>query len=270
MSNFQLKSSSSQSTNGTGILLPDISGVYEASTNPTGYGASQTPINKRRTIDVQYGAFYVKNLNTLEVYPYTTISQTDARNMAAGSFSYTIQSSIFKSDNTIPFDDSVYYIKYKNAFQGLSILDFSQDSTNVVVSGDITEFVGAKYIAFTSLTVNYVLEIASVNVLDNTVTLVTEWSLGDLTLNPSDYFVEYESESYLACSYNVNKCIQNKIAKVSLNACSCNKKEIVTLNNAVVLLFSIDINMDKLKYEKVNNTLTLLTTYCSGNGCNCN
>lgn len=270
MSNFQLKSSGSQSTTGTAILLSDTSGVYEPSTNPTGYGLAQLPSGNRTTSKVSYGAYYVKNLATLEEQAYTAISQSDAQNMAAGLLNYSIPSSIFKSDNTIPFDDSVYQIKYKNAFQGISILDLFEGSSNVLVNGDITEFVGAKCITFTFDDINYILQIASVNVGDSTVSLTTSWSNPDLTRTGVDYFVEYESESYLACSYNVNKCIQGKIAKVSLNSCTCNKKEIVTLNNAVTLLFSIDINMDKLKYQKVNDTLTLLTTYCSGNGCNCN
>ena len=64
MSNFQLKSSTAQSTTGTVIYLTDTTGVYNASTNPTGYGASQIPANSRRTSDIQYGAYYIKNLNT--------------------------------------------------------------------------------------------------------------------------------------------------------------------------------------------------------------
>jgi hypothetical protein len=84
-----------------------------------------------------------------------------------------------------------------------------------------------------------------------------------------NFEVAYESTTYFANTYNINKCLHSKIAQLSLSTCSCKNKSTEKLYEAVMMYMSIQPNMDLGKYTKAQEIIQALTIYCNGGECNC-
>lgn len=74
---------------------------------------------------------------------------------------------------------------------------------------------------------------------------------------------------YHAHTCNTNSCIHKKIAELSLKSCGCKEQTTAKLNEALMVFFSIDIQMEDLNYKKAQDAISYLDRFCGGCGCGC-
>ena len=257
------------------VVFTETTGVY-SSTNPTGYGATQIPTPYRETTDI-VGLMYGSSLQILTVNGTFTFNggitptvigsiysviynNATAQSIAAGT------TQTFDLGTLIPstYIDGIYKSVYYNWFPGYYTV--ASNTTNSVTVSQPTEFINAKYInIYYSGGAHYIFEILSLDtttgvmVLNGTVPLLV----------PADYDISYESITYFANTYSINKCLHSRISKLAISSCTCNNGCTEKLYEAVMLYMAIQPNMDLGKYQKAQDIIEYLTNYCNDGCCNC-
>lgn len=255
------------------LSLTETTGVF-STLNPGGYGALQDPAGGREIGDILSSNFNILNYNgtltyegpltpvkTGELYS-TSYNNTEAQAIANG----TVQTLDLATLIGVNYVDAVYKSVYYNFFPGSSLISQGANSTTISVV-DYNEFLNAKYLFIINplgSSGTSVVEILSVNT-DNTLTINIEQSIVANRI----CLIGYESTTYFANTYNINKCLHSKIAKLSLSNCSCKNKSTEKLYEAVMMYMSIQPNMDLGKYTKAQEIINALTIYCNGGECNC-
>jgi hypothetical protein len=257
------KSSSALSTNGKVLSLSDTTGNYNVTTNPGGYGASQTPAGLREVSDIDGGKldFYF-NGSTNPDYTFTLTAGT-AQGLANGSSTYDLTMGNLGGSSDDVFDDQVVKLVYQVIFDGNDLCQVSQGSNSVTLYS-LNDAAGAKYFVIIDGVDEYTYEIISEG--SSFVTLDSEVTL---TSGDYNYKVIYESTNYLALTHNILKCIHTNIANVACSTCSCKEKAVEKTTEALMQYFGIETNMDKGNYNCAQEIIESLTIYCGKDGCNC-
>jgi hypothetical protein len=256
------KSSSSLSTNGKVLSLSDTTGNYNVTTNPGGYGASQTPAGLREIADIVGGKldFYF-NGSTNPDYTFT-LTNVIAQGLASGSSTYDLTMGDLGGSSDDVFDDQVIKMIYQVIFNGVSTGAVTQNSATVTITAD--NAVGAKYFIIISGGNEYTYEIIS-----QTSTTVTLNEILTFTTGNYNYKLVYESTNYLALTHNILKCIHSNIAELACSTCSCKERALEKTTEALMQYFGIETNMDKGNYNCAQEIIDSLTIYCGKDGCNC-
>lgn len=255
------KSSSSLSVNGKVLSLSDITGNYNVTTNPGGYGASQVPAGLREISDIDGGKldFYF-NGSTEPDYTFT-LNNTTAQGLANGSSTYDLTMGNLGGSSDDVFDDQVVKLIYNVTFQGADGCNISNGSAIIDLMFD-TDAIGAKYIHLIGIGV---FEILTYNSNTGEITIDAPMTVSDEV----QYELYYESTNYLALTHNILKCIHTNIANVACSTCSCKDKAVNKTNEALMQYFGIETNMDKGNYNCAQEIIESLTIYCGKDGCNC-
>lgn len=260
-----------ESKSGTSIVLQDTTGVYNITTNPTGYGIIPDTISTR-AIAVIRGAF-INITPPKSVIPVNVqISAVNAQLNATVTTPYTITNALFggTSADTLV---GVYKVEYVVYFVGdAGHTTTYTNGSNVVAcsSGGISDFTNAKYITVNG--VGTVYEIASI--VGNNIYLTTNFAGITVTLANSLNFIGYSTIKYIAAQNTIKSCIHNSIAKLSVEhdcGCGCEECEKTESNcGNLTLFFGINANMDNLKYSQAQTIIDYLVLKCSSDDCNCN
>ena len=268
---LQVKNKVTPNNSNRNVVFSETTGVYSG-TNPGGYGASQSPTGYRSVSDIgssnlefltYNGTLNFNGGSTPDVVGSiyaTSYIDTDARNIANGT-SQTIDLGTLVPNDYV---DSVYKSVYYNWFNGIDMVTRNDDTTLLVP--DTNEFIGASYIEIiTGIDIHSIYEVVSVN--STTFSIVVNGVLPDMTT--AIYRVGYSSTSYFANTYDINKCLHGRVAKLAVSSCTCNNKCTEKLFEAVMLYMSIQPNIDLGKYQKAQEIITYLTNYCNDGCCNC-
>lgn len=251
------------------VEFTETTGTYNATTNPTGYGASQIPAGTREITDILSSNLAILPLNgtygysgsatpdTEDLLYSVEYDNTSAQSIAGGT-PITLDLGDLIGDDYI---DAVYKLIYHNWFIGADVVT-QGTSSNLLNVSDYNDFTNAKYIKLIIDTVDYIYEILAVNT-NNTIQINGETALdGDIS-----YEVAYESISYFDNIYYINKCIHSKVAKIACSECSCDDKKKEKIFENLFQLFGIQTNMDRENYSCANEIISGITIYCSSNGC---
>jgi hypothetical protein len=255
------------------LVLTETTGVF-GTLNPGGYGAGQTPAGLREIADILTSNYSILNYNgtltytgsttpvTTELLYTTNYNNTNSQLIAGG----TTQSFDLATLIGVNYVDAVYKSIYYNWFAGDSNITPNPGSNIIGTTGDINEFVNAKYIKiFVGETIE-IYEIVNVNTTTNQITIN---SIFTQALDEYSCEIAYESTAYFVNTYNINKCLHYKISQLSLSNCSCKNKSTEKLYEAVMMYMSIQPNIDLGKYTKAQEIIQALTIYCNGGECNC-
>ncbi len=255
------KSSSSLSTNGKVLSLSDITGNYNVTTNPGGYGASQTPAGLREIADIDGGNldFYF-NGSTNPDYTFT-LTNVIAQGLASGSSTYDLTMGDLGGSSDDVFDDQVIKMVYQVIFDGADTCFLTSGQSTIQLQSP-NDALGAKYINIDTVGL---FEILSYNASTNIVTIDTEMTITD----ELQYQIYYESTNYLALTHNILKCIHSNIAELACSTCSCKERALEKTTEALMQYFGIETNMDKGNYNCAQEIIDSLTIYCGKDGCNC-
>ncbi len=254
------------------IQRNNTTGVYDAITNPGGYGDDQIPLVTRGIDDISDGDIYVFPLSgsisanggllpeTSELL-YTAYLDQGAAQLFATTPEVLNLGTLIGND----YVDGIYFISYIERFVGIGTVS-SVGSTNILTVPDYLEFVNAKYVyldlvgdgSFT------IYEIVSVNT-DNTITINVSITLP----GPTNFIVGYETINYFANVFDINKCLHSNIAKTACSDCGCNDAKKEKHFAAVMQFFGIQTNMDRGNYTCSKELIEAITIYCSKNGCGC-
>jgi hypothetical protein len=254
------------------IVFTETTGVY-SSTNPTGYGATQTPTGFREIVDILNSNLKILTVNGTvnfiggstptvigEVYS-TSYNNTNAQLIANGTPQNIDLGTLIPEE----YVDGVYKSYYYNWFTGQGTV--STNTGNTLIVSNTTEFAAGNYINIIILDVSYNYEIVSVDPDSLTITINGTVPV-DLTLVNS-YKVGYTSTAYFANTFSINKCLHSRISKLAISSCSCNNGCTEKLYEAVMLYMAIQPNMDLGKYQKAQDIIEYLNNYCNDGCCNC-
>lgn len=251
------------------VSLLETTGVY-STTNVGGYGALQTPLNRREIADIVSSNYSILTSNGGLTYE-GSLTPTIVGEIVSEEYDASEAQSI-ANQNTVTLDlldnidyvDGVYKSIYIIRFEGISTVTTSGIFSTTLVVQDYNEFTNASYIYINDIGDGNagVAKIISVN-NNNTLTLERE-----VAASSENYAVLYESTSYFTNTYNINKCLHSKIANLAAS-CGCNDDYVSTLFQAVMLYMSIQPNMDLGKYTQVQETINALTMFCNDGSCNC-
>jgi hypothetical protein len=125
-----------ESADGLTVSIPDNTGVYNITTNPTGYGASQTPANKREIADIIQSRMYITD--TEDVTSTISLDSTDAQSLANGT-ALDITTVDLGETSSSEFSDGIYNGKYEVDFSDFTLSStVSGISTSTSISGSAT------------------------------------------------------------------------------------------------------------------------------------
>jgi len=270
-----VKHKSTPNQSNQNLVLQETTGVFGV-LNPGGYGASQTPTGDRTVGQIVSSNFLIlENTGSItylgETLP-TLIDSLYSINYTSGT-AQAIANGTTQTFNLATlignsYVDGIYKTVYYNWFFGnvATTLDVLNGNPVIVVSS-VDEFVNAKF--FRDENTGEIYEIINVNTVNSEITLNTGWKGISGTVIEGAFSVSYYSEAYFANTYNINKCLHNKISKLALSNCSCKNKSTEKLYEAVMMYMSIQPNMDLGKYTKAQEIIKALTIYCNGGECNC-
>jgi hypothetical protein len=261
---LKIKSTTSQDQSTKVVTFTETTGVFDVINNLTGYGIDQIPTTQREVADILNAHLYI--LPKDEVFSFEggatpvtgavvyefALNFTQAQDVANGS---VIPVNLLRAD---PYPDGVYKFLYFNWFDGTDVL--TPDGSNIVTVPDFNEFLNATYVKINGL----IYEITGVND-DNTITTNVPVPIAvDVP-----YQVAYLTTNYYANTYDINVCLHKKIAELALKSCGCCASTAVELNLALMVYFSIDIQIDELNYTKAEEAIKYISKFCGGCGCGC-
>jgi len=276
---LQVKHKITPNNSNRNIILSDITGVF-SSTNPGGYGSTQSPTGLREIADAFSSQFFVLEANG-------TISYTGSGSPTIvglvyayavdvnGGYDYdTAETQALANGSTRTYDlgtlvgdayiDGVYKTQYAVNFQNAPVTSSCTGTTTLTVS-DTTPFIGATKIRFVAGDITYGYDIVSVN--SGSITLSANGPV--LTSAIRTFAIYYTSTVYFANTFFINKCLHDRVAKLAISSCTCNNGCTEKLYEAVMLYMSIQPNMDLGKYQKAQDIIEYLTNYCNDGCCNC-
>ncbi len=256
------------------IQRTDLTGVYNATTNPGGRGAAQIPAGTREVADINSGNLYI--------VPFSCAGTIVANGGTSLTVSELLYSKVYSAPEAQAFTttpeildlgalvgdtyvDGVYFGSYTEWYVGTGLVS-NVTLSKVITVTDYNIFTNAKYIAIDVLgdAVYKLYEIVKVNA-DNTIEINIE-----LLLNPGRaYKVGYESINYFANVFDINKCLHSSIAKTACSDCKCNEAKVEKHFTAVMQFFGIQTNMDRGNYKCSQELIDAITIYCSKHGCGC-
>lgn len=276
---LQVKHKITPNNSNRNIVLTETTGVY-SSTNPGGYGSTQSPTGLREIADIFSAQFFILEANgTISytgsgtptiiglVYAFASdvagggeIDTGTAQSLAGGtSVNYDLGTLV--GDTYI---DGVYKTQYGVNFQNAPVTSSCTGNTTLTVS-DTTPFTGATKIRFVAGGITYEYDIVSVN--SGSITLSANGPV--LTSASRTFSIYYTSTAYFASTYYINKCLHSRISKLAISSCTCNNGCTEKLYEAVMLYMAIQPNMDLGKYQKAQDIIEYLTNYCNDGCCNC-
>lgn len=250
------------------ISLTDTTGIFSV-LNPTGYGADQTPTGYRRVTDIQNSDFHILESNGTLKYSggltpvienglySVSYNLSNAQSLANGTPKVLDLSTLIGDS----FEDGIYKTIYYNWFLPIDVL--TTNGENAVILSSAEEAANVKYVRLFGDGNDKIFTVTSI---EDSALIVD----GDLSEFVNDYqgYLAFESEAYFVNTYELNKCLRSKIAKLSVSNCSCKCNTTNKLYEAVMMYMSIQINMDKGNYTKVQEIINALTMYCNGSNCN--
>lgn len=252
------------------VSLLETTGGY-STTNVGGYGALQIPLGQREIADINSSNYSILTSNGGLTYE-GSLTPTIVGELVSEEYNSSEAQSI-ANQNTATLDllDNIDYVDgvYKSVYYSWFLSGggvISNEDNNIITVDFIDDFIGAKFlliIDYDGLGTNVIVEI--LEIIDNTSIRINI----DIQLQSDhNYAVAYESTSYFANTYNINKCLHSKIANLAAS-CGCNDDYVSTLFQAVMLYMSIQPNMDLGKYTQAQETINALTMFCNDGSCNC-
>lgn len=261
------------------IVLSDITGAF-SSTNPGGYGSTQSPTGLREATDSFSSQFFVLEANGTISYTgsgsptIVGLVYAYAVDVNGGYDYYDTETWALANGATRTYDlgtlvgntyiDGVYKTQYGVNFQNAPVTSSCTGNTTLTVS-DTTPFTGATKIRFVAGGITYEYDIVSVN--SGSITLSANGPV--LTSASRTFSIYYTSTAYFANTYSINKCLHSRISKLAISSCTCNNGCTEKLYEAVMLYMAIQPNMDLGKYQKAQDIIEYLTNYCNDGCCNC-
>lgn len=253
------------------FTLGESTGVYNSTTNPGGYGASQVPTGTREVTDIISGNIFILTKDgTIEVEGATILTVTEdiyseilddtAAQLLSGGTDKDIDLSSLED-----YSDGVYQVAYINWFEGTSTIN--GEDISIISVADINEFVNSTYI---SIDVEnngtfLIYEILNINTTNNTITINSTIT----TDGEVDYRVGYSVIGYFANVCDINRCLYSDVAKIACSECGCNKTKKEKLFISVMDFLGIETNMGRGNYNCAQELIDSITIYCSKSGCGC-
>lgn len=269
-----------QASNGLSFTLTDTTGEYNVNTRPGGYGAGQTPNNKRDYPDITFSFIRVTPLSTDGEESFIFLDQTTAQDTA--NYTTNVPYSILNTDLgfTTIIGDAVYQVIYYPCFSAIentqNITKTNGSATLSYVSDD-TGLLNLSYILFPgdgSVTADatHHYRVDSIDTDAKTITLDRAYEGATGTVSSTSLRWGYAYTNHVAGLYNITSCIISKISQVTTSTCSCRRGKINNLLEARMLLTSVMANMQCVNYEKAQGQIEYLTDFCGGaqtGGCGC-
>ena len=261
------------------IVLSDITGVF-STTNPGGYGSTQSPTGLREATDSFSSQFFVLEANGTISYTGSTtptivgLVYSYAANVNGGYDYLDTETWALANGATRTYDlgtlvgdtyiDGVYKTQYGVNYQNILITCSCTGNTTLTVN-DTVPFMGATKARIVAGASIYEYDIVSVN--SGSITLSANGPV--LTSSSRTIAIYYTSTVYFANTFSINKCLHDRVAKLAISSCTCDNKCTEKLYEAVMLYTSIQPNIDLGKYQKAQDIIEYLTNYCNDGCCNC-
>lgn len=273
----------SQSSDGTSLYIVDATGTFNVNSRPGGYGAGQSPNNKRDYTDITYSFIRITppDPEADEIFIYLINADAEALANPSNTTGYQITNTVIQGDSET-IVDGVYTVIYYPCFstvENVQNFTFTNGSATVTVPNDDEALESLSYIllpADGSVTANatYHYGIDSIDTTTSPVTITLDRVYtGTTGAKSSNALVfGYGVTVYAAPIYNISTGMKSKISQLAISDCTCKKTKINNLTEATTLVFGIQANMSCYNYEKAQDLIDYLTTYINASstgGCNC-
>ena len=262
-----------QSNERTSFKIPDLTGSYDATDNPTGYGNSQSPTGERTVADITSSRFVltkphdetngVLNEYTVELNSISTPTSVD---IADGTEELEVTNATFGGINSDILPDGIYSGRYEVEFQAsvlgsfnLGILTTSDNSNwsnhDVAVGSTLR-------IVYSGLDAYFIVA----TVTDDELTFTDNTGLVSGT-GDYDVFVVYKTLFYVLLTKSSEKCWAESAPKAIGDLCcsECSDKSIIEVMKFATLLDTAKAAYVTENYSKSQEIVDYLVSKCTGN-----
>lgn len=263
-----------QSNDRTSFKIPDLTGVYDATTNPTGYGNGQFPTGEREVADITSSRFVltkphdetngVPNEYTVELDNSSTPSSSD---IADGTSELEVTDATFGGTLGTILADGIYSGKYEVEFETGVLGDFSsgtylQTSDNSNWSTHDIQVGSVIRVVYSGLDKYYT--VATVN--GDQLTFTDNDGLDDSVTDYNLYTV-YKTLFYVLLTKSSEKCWSESAPKAFKKSCcdDCHDNSIMEIVKFATLLDTSKAAYISEDYNKSQEIIDYLVSKCEGN-----
>lgn len=272
-----------EGSDGKSITVEDTTGAFDTNNRPGGYGAGQSPNNKRDYTDIAYSFLRIIPPNSEaedEVFIYIANALAEAMaDPGVGNTPYVVTNTVLQGNSSV-ITAGVYQLIYYPCFttmENVQNFTFTNGSATVTFTADDLGLDNLSYIlvpADGSVTADatHHYKVDSIDVDSLTLTLDRVYTGATGAKSSSALVWGYAYTNYIAMVYNINACITTKTAQMAISTCGCKNNKINQLLQATQYYFGISSNMDCLNYDKAQDLIDHLNEYCAGTtlgGCGC-
>lgn len=254
-----------QSNDRTYFQIPDLTGVYNATTNPTGYGNGQFPTGRREVADIAKSIFTLNKPNNTTDYTVTldgSSTPTQAQ-LANGTEELQITAVTFGGSTGDTLDDGIYTGRYDVFFLCHIQASYSGGtfSINSGVWADYDIVVGS-LIQISGGDVFYI-----VDTIDGA-DLTFSNDDGDIPTSATiDFYIVYRTLFYVLLTKSSEKCWAESAPKVIGNLCcsKCNEESVREVTKFAILLDTSKAAYVTENYTKSQEIIDYLVSKCTTN-----
>lgn len=262
-----------QSNERTSFKIPDLTGVYDATTNPTGYGNSQFPTGERTVADITSSRFIltkphdetngVPNEYTIELDGTTTPTSVD---IADETEQLEVTNATFGGINSDILPDGIYSGRYEVEFQASVLGSFT---SGILTTSDNSNWsnhdvaVGSTLrIVYSGLDAYFIVA----TVTDDELTFTDNTGLVSGTVD-YDVFVVYRTLFYVLLTKSSEKCWAESAPKVIGDFCcsGCNEQSTLEVTKFATLLDTAKAAYVTENYSKSQEIIDYLVSKCTDN-----
>lgn len=245
------------------LYIPDLTGIYDSTTNTQGYGASQFPTNQRRTSDIIKSKIeiYQPKDTTKYTLNFTPSSTPNCQDIADGNEKINITSDRLGKNAGLELTDGIYTGNYKVYFEvsvtasmsgGTLVTDDNSNwSTHDVVVGSLLEIGGTIY------------EVSEIS--GDTLSFVDNTGLGN-NANLTVYNV-YKIDFIALLTKSSEKCWVQSAPKALGDFCcnSCRKETIESVKEFITLIDGAKAAYLNESYDYSQEIIDYLIAVCNNN-----
>jgi len=262
-----------QANNRTYFKIPDLTGVYNATTNPTGYGNSQFPTGERTVADITSSRFIltkphdetngVPNEYTIELDGTTTPTSID---IADETEELEVTDVTFNGSIGTVQADGIYTGRYEVEFQASILGSFT---SGILTTSDNSNWsnhdvaVGSTLrIVYSGLDAYFIVA----TVTDDELTFTDNTGLVSGTTD-YDVFVVYRTLFYVLLTKSSEKCWAESAPKVIGDFCcsECNEQSTLEVTKFATLLDTAKAAYVTENYSKSQEIIDYLVSKCTDN-----
>lgn len=259
-----------QSNERTSFKIPDLTGVYDATDNPTGYGNSQFPIGRREVADIHHSIFTLTKPNdetngvlneyTVELNSSSTPTAAD---IADETLELEVTNATFGGINSDILPDGIYSGRYDVFF--LCHVQASYSNGEFTINSGVWA--------------DYDVVVGSLIQIDGTDTfyIVGTVNGADLTFSNDDgaipssgtinFYIVYRTLFYVLLTKSSEKCWAESAPKAIGDLCcsECSDKSIIEVMKFATLLDTAKAAYVTENYSKSQEIVDYLVSKCTGN-----